>query len=107
MATMRLKELGILGIVLGLTLEAPVFAQETQEAEGGSTQQSTPANPNEAAGSAAQEGRDGAAQDDAETDTEGGMVREESAGFGSGGEAMPGTELPDPPQETEQDPGKE
>ena len=45
------------------------------------------------------------AQDD--SDTEGGMVKEEKAGFGSGGEAMPGTELPDPPREKEKDAGKE
>nr|WP_299243058.1 hypothetical protein [uncultured Halomonas sp.] len=108
MAKIRLKELGILGIVLGLTMEAPAFADDAQgDAEVSDQPTATMQDNGEDSGE--NSGENGSAmgsagqgdvrkkQDEAEGDTEGGMVKEDSAGFGSGGEAMPGTDLPEPP----------
>ncbi|WP_227367676.1 hypothetical protein [Halomonas sp. M20] len=98
MAKIRLKELGILGIALGLTMEAPAFAEDAQSDADASDQHSTTTMQDSSAREAARQG-DIRKQDEPKEDTEGGMVKEDNAGFGSGGEAMPGTDLPEPPEQ--------
>nr|WP_298410687.1 hypothetical protein [uncultured Halomonas sp.] len=99
MAKIRLKELGMLGIVLGLTMEAPAFAGDSQNEAHTTNQQSTTAMQDSGAQESARQGDIRKRQDESEGDTEGGMVKEDQAGFGSGGEAMPGTDLPEPPEQ--------
>nr|WP_298377436.1 hypothetical protein [uncultured Halomonas sp.] len=101
MAKILLKELGMLGIVLGLTMEAPAFAEDEQSEADKPTQQSTTAMQGSGPQASARQGEGDIRkrQDEPEGDTEGGMVKQEKAGFGSGGEAMPGTDLPEPPEQ--------
>lgn len=107
MAKILLKELGMLGIALGLTMEAPAFAEDSQSDADLSDQQSTTTMQDSSAMDSARQGDVRKKQDEPDSDTEGGMVKEDKANFGSGGEAMPGTDLSEPPQEHENDADKE
>ncbi|MGC3871676.1 hypothetical protein ACPF7Z_00180 [Halomonas sp. GXIMD04776] len=102
-----LKDLGVLGIVLGLTLEAPAFAQDPQgDAEEPDQQIPTSMQNDGAEDPASREGMN-ETQDDTDSDTEGGMVKEDKAGFGSGGEAMPGTDLPKSSEDSSEKPSEQ